>query len=77
MTIETTRNGNSRRPRALTSNAAPQGTMAGWKKRFDYYTALAKEHGISNDRVAQENSYQHAEHYFRLMNARTSPAGAE
>ncbi|GAK46529.1 conserved protein [Tepidicaulis marinus] len=43
--------------------------MAGWKKRFDHYTALAKEYGISNDRVAQENSYQHAEHYFRLMNA--------
>ncbi|WP_081875671.1 DUF4167 domain-containing protein [Tepidicaulis marinus] len=73
MTIETTRNGASRRPRASTpkptSGNGTQGTMAGWKKRFDHYTALAKEYGISNDRVAQENSYQHAEHYFRLMNA--------
>jgi histone deacetylase complex regulatory component SIN3 len=30
--------------------------------------ALAREVAASGDRIAAENLYQHAEHYFRLMN---------
>src|ERR1700730_18489150 len=30
---------------------------------------LAREASTSGDRVAAENLYQHAEHYFRIMNA--------
>jgi hypothetical protein len=33
------------------------------------YVALAREASASGDRVAAENLNQHAEHYFRVMNA--------
>jgi Domain of unknown function (DUF4167) len=36
---------------------------------FERYVALAREASTSGDRVAVENLYQHAEHYFRVMNA--------
>ena len=36
---------------------------------FERYVALAREAYTSGDRVAAENLYQHAEHYFRVMNA--------
>jgi hypothetical protein len=35
---------------------------------FERYVALAREAQSSGDRVAAENLYQHADHYFRLMN---------
>jgi hypothetical protein len=37
---------------------------------FERYIALAREATASGDRVAAENFYQHAEHYFRIDNAR-------
>jgi hypothetical protein len=36
---------------------------------FERYIAMAREAQSSGDRVAAENLYQHAEHYFRIMNA--------
>jgi hypothetical protein len=36
---------------------------------FERYVALAREASTNGDRVAAENLYQHAEHYFRVMNA--------
>src|SRR6516225_8924736 len=36
---------------------------------FERYVALAGEAAASGDRIAAENLYQHAEHYFRVMNA--------
>src|SRR5204862_6868703 len=36
---------------------------------FERYIAMAREAQPSGDRVAAENLYQHAEHYFRIMNA--------
>ena len=36
---------------------------------FERYLALAREAQSSGDRIAAENFYQHAEHYFRVMNA--------
>jgi hypothetical protein len=35
---------------------------------FDKYQALARDAHSSGDRVAAENFFQHAEHYFRLLN---------
>src|SRR6516225_5824385 len=35
---------------------------------FERYVALAREAAASGDRISAENLYQHAEHYFRLMN---------
>ncbi len=46
---------------------------------FERYVALAREAAASGDRIAAENLYQHAEHYFRIMNANgeaTSQGGA-
>jgi Domain of unknown function (DUF4167) len=37
---------------------------------FERYLALAREATASDDRIAAENFYQHAEHYFRINNAR-------
>jgi len=36
---------------------------------FERYVALAREAAASGDRIAAENFYQHAEHYFRIMNS--------
>src|SRR5437763_16374288 len=36
---------------------------------FERYVALARAAATSGDRIAAENLYQHAEHYFRIMNA--------
>jgi hypothetical protein len=36
---------------------------------FERYIALAREAASGGDRIAAENLYQHAEHYFRIMNA--------
>jgi hypothetical protein len=36
---------------------------------FERYIALAREAQTSGDRIGAENLYQHAEHYFRIMNA--------
>jgi len=37
---------------------------------FERYLALAREATANGDRIAAENFYQHAEHYFRADNAR-------
>jgi len=36
---------------------------------FERHVALAREAATSGDRIAAENFYQHAEHYFRIANA--------
>jgi hypothetical protein len=36
---------------------------------FERYVALAREAEAGGDRVAAENFYQHAEHYFRVSSA--------
>jgi Domain of unknown function (DUF4167) len=36
---------------------------------FERYLALAREAAVSGDRIAAESFYQHAEYYFRIMNA--------
>jgi Domain of unknown function (DUF4167) len=37
---------------------------------FERYIALAREATANGDRIAAENFYQRAEHYFRINNAR-------
>lgn len=36
---------------------------------FERYVALAREAASAGDRIVAENLYQHAEHYFRIVNA--------
>lgn len=40
---------------------------------FEKYIALAREATLSGDRIAAESFYQHAEHYFRIINADGGP----
>src|SRR5947209_9550679 len=42
---------------------------------FERYVAMAREAQSGGDRVAAENLYQHAEHYFRMMNAQGEGQG--
>src|SRR5216683_3319083 len=44
---------------------------------FERYVALAREAATSGDRIAAENLYQHAEHYFRIMNANGEGQGQQ
>lgn len=37
------------------------------------YLTLARDASSSGDRIAAENYYQHAEHYYRIMNVSTEP----
>jgi hypothetical protein len=39
------------------------------RRNYDRYLELAKAELQAGDRVAAENHYQHAEHYFRLMSS--------
>jgi hypothetical protein len=36
---------------------------------FEKYLALARDASAAGDRIAAENYYQHAEHYYRIINA--------
>lgn len=42
---------------------------------FERYVALAREAQAGGDRITAENLYQHAEHYFRIMNAQGEGQG--
>jgi hypothetical protein len=63
-------------PRVPQSNQTLDSNGPGIKVRgtarqiFERYVALAREAATSDDRIAAENFYQHAEHYFRIDKAR-------
>jgi Domain of unknown function (DUF4167) len=40
------------------------------RRNYDRYVALAQAEFQAGDRVAAENYYQHAEHYFRMSSNR-------
>lgn len=44
-----------------------QQSSGNWKQSRDRYLALAQAAASAGDAVQAENYYQHAEHYFRLM----------
>jgi hypothetical protein len=52
------------------SRATRQETNGGInaKARYERYVALARESVRTGDAVETENYYQHAEHYYRVMN---------
>jgi Domain of unknown function (DUF4167) len=62
-------------PRVPQSNQTFDSNGPGIKVRgtarqiFERYVALAREAATSDDRIAAENFYQHAEHYFRIDKA--------
>ncbi len=57
--------------RDLSNSRIPNGISArktDIRARYEQYLALARAAQSSGDAVEIENYYQHAEHYFRLMN---------
>jgi len=40
------------------------------RMNYERYLALARAQTLAGDQVEAENSYQHAEHYFRSMSER-------
>jgi hypothetical protein len=72
------RNGNPRPQRRRPPNGRPDaarqrqnGSAGNAHRNYERYLALAREAALSGDSVEMENCYQHAEHYFRVMNNRT------
>jgi hypothetical protein len=55
---------------ALESNGPDVRVRGTARQIFERYVTLAREAAMSGDRIATENLYQHAEHYFRISNAR-------
>jgi hypothetical protein len=54
---------------ALNAPRAEQRGSRNARRNYDRYLALAQAELQAGDRVAAENYYQHAEHYFRLMSS--------
>jgi hypothetical protein len=57
------------RPPASRKTPRPQSipTVQGAEKSYQRYLALARAEALSGDRIAAENYFQHAEHFFRAM----------
>ena len=57
----TRRNEPSRPPRPQTRNAQNA------QRNYERYLALAQAETLAGDRIAAENYFQHADHYFRSI----------
>lgn len=57
-----------KRPPKANQNAGGSTRVANAKRSYERYLALANNCSANVDPVEIENFYQHAEHYFRLMN---------
>ncbi|MCG8593041.1 MAG: DUF4167 domain-containing protein [Kiloniellales bacterium] len=44
---------------------------------YEKYLAMARDAQSTGDRISAEGYYQHAEHYFRIMNDSTDPQGGQ
>lgn len=59
-------------------SSGPEGRIRGNASQvYEKYLALARDATSGGDRVAAETFYQHAEHYFRIMNDSTDPQSAQ
>jgi hypothetical protein len=63
------RRGQTGRPHGRNPNGSNVKIQGNAHQIYERYVALAREASTSGDRVAAENLYQHADHYFRVMNA--------
>jgi hypothetical protein len=55
-------------------SSGPEGRIRGNAHQvYEKYIGLARDAVSFGDRVAAETYYQHAEHYYRIVNARTDP----
>jgi hypothetical protein len=42
-------------------------SIQSFQKTYERYLSLARAEALSGDRIAAENYFQHAEHYFRAI----------
>jgi hypothetical protein len=58
-----------RRQRAQRENRTnnAQNVRIHWQRRHEHFTSLARTASVSGNAVDAENYFQHAEHYFRMM----------
>jgi hypothetical protein len=63
----------SRRPDPHRGHDA-ETTVAAAERNYEWYVARAREASLKGDSVEAENSYQHAEHYLRVMRANRAKA---
>jgi hypothetical protein len=61
--------GTSRHSQAFDSHGPGDRTRGTAPQIYERYLTLAREAARTDDRVAAEGYYQHAEHYFRVGNA--------
>jgi len=52
------------------SRPRQNGSAGNAHRHYERYLALAREATLNGDVIEAENCYQHAEHYFRVMNNR-------
>ncbi|GLS21039.1 hypothetical protein GCM10007874_40560 [Labrys miyagiensis] len=69
--VQTTTNG-SQLKQSTRANSARGRSHQNTRASYERYVTLAEAQIRAGDRVEAENYYQHAEHYFRLMEGRTS-----
>lgn len=63
------------RPNGSNGSRGPRGGGGGGgngdpRKAYERYMAMARAAEASGDSVAREQYFQHADHYYRIMNAR-------
>ena len=69
--------GGPSRPNTFDS-AGPEGRVRGNAHQvYEKYVTLARDAMSSGDRIMAEAFFQHAEHYFRIVNASTDPEPAD
>jgi len=58
------------------SGPGPHGDSQNAERNYQRYLALARAETLTGDRIAAENYFQHAEHYFRSMAKNNSSSSA-
>ena len=70
------RRGGSGRSHSIDSNGPSIRIRGNAWQVHEKYLALARDANITGDPVAAENFFQHAEHYYRIVNAKEDQDGA-
>lgn len=63
------RNNGGNRQKSVESNGPNVKVRGNTSQVLEKYLSLARDAASSSDRIAAENYYQHAEHYYRVLHA--------
>ncbi|TAN57249.1 MAG: DUF4167 domain-containing protein, partial [Rhodospirillales bacterium] len=65
------------RPQTFDSNGPEVRVRGNAHQVLEKYLQLARDAQAAGDRIAAENYYQHAEHYYRVINSQNQQAGQQ